>query len=160
MIPPLLAGVLMFLDPLLRRKSSGLAEEGDGFLKVTNLAELPEDGQPVRFVIRADRRDAWTMFHDQMVGSIFLRRFSATTPQQVLAFNETCPHLGCKVDYRPAEKNFFCPCHTSTFGLEGERLNQIPPRSLDALDTKVLDDGTVLVRYQEFVGGIAEKKPL
>ena len=30
-----------------------------------------------------------------------------------------CPHLGCAIDYRKNTNDYFCPCHNSTFGLDG-----------------------------------------
>src|SRR5438270_12063937 len=50
---PLGAGLLVFLDPL-RRKSAT-----NGFLKVTTLKAVSEDGIPRKFPVLATRVDAW-----------------------------------------------------------------------------------------------------
>jgi Rieske Fe-S protein len=76
----------------------------------------------------------------------------------IYRLHDVCPHLGCKVNYQPSEAHFHCPCHASTFGLDGVKINKIPPRDLDHLETKV-QHGKVWVKYQDFRGGVAEKIP-
>jgi len=38
---------------------------------------------------------------------------------QFSAVDTTCTHLACTVDYDPASSDFHCPCHGSTFTLQG-----------------------------------------
>jgi len=154
-IGPLVAGLAFLADPLLRRRPTMQGASADGYLPVATLAELPADGTPLRFSIIADKVDAWNLFKQQTVGTVYLRQIAG----QVIAFNDTCPHLGCKVDYKAADKSYFCPCHASSFDLEGQKTNQIPPRGMDALDTRVTD-GTIWVKYQNFQGGTEEKTPV
>ena len=101
----------------------------------------------------ADRVDAWNRYPQQPVGSIWLRR---AADGEILAFNSICPHLGCSVDFRSAQSDFFCPCHLSHFNLDGQRQNKIPPRDMDRLETEVRD-GKIWVKYQNFRGGVTEK---
>ena len=68
-LTPLFSGVAFFLDPLLRKRAPFKGGDADGFLAVTNLNDLPEDGTPLRFVLRADKVDAWNEFKDQSIGS-------------------------------------------------------------------------------------------
>ncbi|WP_343537785.1 FAD-dependent oxidoreductase [Sphingobacterium thalpophilum] len=35
----------------------------------------------------------------------------------------TCPHMGCMVNWNPAEKSWDCPCHGSRFDIDGKLLN-------------------------------------
>lgn len=53
------------------------------------------------------------------------------------AFNSVCPHLGCRVHWVEADRQFFCPCHRGVFDAEGrgiagppadagQRLSQAP----------------------------------
>ena len=151
---PFVTGLFFFFDPLRKRGGSG---GGEGFIKLAMLEALPEDGQPVNVQVRADRVDAWSNSPNEPVGAVFLRR----TAQGVVAFNVTCPHLGCSVDYKPAEKSFACPCHDSNFSVDGERTNKIPPRGLDALevDPEKLKSGEVWVKFQNFRTGEAHKIP-
>lgn len=152
---PLAAGVAFFVDPLLRRRATMKGATADGFLPVARLADLPDDGTPIRVSLRADKVDAWNLFRQQTVGTVYLRKIAG----QVLVFNDVCPHLGCKIDFKPAEGAFFCPCHASRFNLEGQRQNDIPPRDMDQLEWREVE-GVVWVKYMNYQRGKAEKVPV
>uniref|UniRef100_A0A7C4LND8 Rieske (2Fe-2S) protein n=1 Tax=Schlesneria paludicola TaxID=360056 RepID=A0A7C4LND8_9PLAN len=154
-LAPLVAGLAFFADPLLRRRSTMRGATADGYLPVAKVGDLPDDGTPVRFSLQADKVDAWNLFRSQTVGTVYLRKIAG----QVLAFNDVCPHLGCKIDYKPAEGAFFCPCHASRFNLDGERQNDIPPRDMDRLEWRE-EDGVVWVKYVNYQRGKAEKVPV
>ena len=153
---PSAIGGIFFLDPILRKKkSAGDGGGGDleGFVKVPLTSEaIPADGTPVPVSIRSDQIDAWNLYKDVPIGSVWIRR----TEAGLKVFNSVCPHLGCRVGYRPTENDFYCPCHESRFTLEGEKTNDTPPRNMDDLEVKEVD-GTVYVKYQNFKGGIADK---
>lgn len=154
-LTPLCAGVMFALDPIRRPRAKFRGADADGYLPVTNLSELPVDGTPVKFTIQADLIDAWNLFKGRTIGSIYLRNVAGT----IIAFNDVCPHLGCKVNYQPSSQSYYCPCHASTFDLDGKKTNKIPPRNMDTLDTRVDDSQRVWVKYQDFRGAIAEKMP-
>ena len=152
---PLLSGVAVLLDPLRRRKSNFRGGDADGFLSVAKLSQLPDDGTPLRFALRADKMDAWNVFKNQTIGSVYLRKMPG---DQVIAFNDTCPHLGCKVEYQDGNDSFLCPCHASAFTLEGQPTNKIPPRALDKLEIKTDSDGQIWIKYQDFQCGISKQE--
>ena len=80
----------------------------------------------------------------------------------VTAFSTICPHLGCSVDYRDEQNDFFCPCHNSNFHITGKRLNDIPNRDLDELKVdqkKLIEKSEVWVKYEQFKPGISTKIP-
>lgn len=154
-VVPLAAGLAFFADPLLRRKETMRGQTKDGFLPVAKLTELPEDGTPLRFAIIADKVDSWSLFKQQTIGTVYLRNIAGN----VIAFNDVCPHLGCKIDYKASNKTFFCPCHASAFELDGKKANPIPPRNMDDLEVRVTD-GHIWVRYQNFKRGVEHKEPL
>jgi Rieske Fe-S protein len=151
---PFLTGLAVFLDPL-RRKSKA-AE----FIKVATLEDVPPDGTPRPFSIVADRTDAWNFYPQEPVGAVYLRRTSqGEKPEAVTA---TCPHLGCFVDFNVAQGSYHCPCHDSSFEVDGKRLNPAKcpaPRDLDSLEVEVRDNNEVWVKFQKFVGGKKEKIP-
>jgi len=148
-IVPAIAGGLFFLDPILRKRAGGAG----GLLRAADLSELPTDGTPIRVVLRSDTTDAWTLYRNRVIGSIYLRLMPNG---QILAFNDTCTHLGCKVDYQAADRQFFCPCHQSAFDLDGKPKNETPPRMLDDLVAEV-KDGVVFVEYKNYRTGTPEK---
>jgi menaquinol-cytochrome c reductase iron-sulfur subunit len=161
---PAISGVVVMLDPLR------LAPKDAAFIDVTTLDSLPADGTPRKFIIKADKQDAWSRFPDRVIGAVYLRRIPDGVPQHsmtptlqnsmtVQAFNVVCPHLGCAIEYRDLEKDYFCPCHDSAFALaDGAQQPGSPSaRPLDSLEIKV-QDGKVWVKFQNFHTGIAEKK--
>lgn len=150
---PVAAGVTVLLDPLK------YGESGAEFIEVTTLDSLPEDGTPQKFMVRADREDAWSRFPNQVIGAVYLRRAGEG---EIQAFNVVCPHLGCAINYREDEHDYFCPCHNSAFDFETGKQERGSPsaRPLDELETKVEKSGAVLVKFQNFRMGIPEKIPV
>ncbi len=61
-----------------------------------------------------------------------------------LAVHSRCTHLGCTVNWVPAEHRFVCPCHAATFDFYGDFQNPPVPRPLDTFAVEI-DDGKVLV---------------
>ena len=164
---PMLFGLLFFLDPLLRRRRAGSAagegqsqRDAEGFIKLdAKVDALPDDGTPMSFKVVDDKVDAWNKFTNVEVGTVWLRK---KPDGSVIAFNTICPHLGCAVDYRSGKRDFFCPCHTSAFNLDGVKQNQIPPRGMDQLltKTKVETGDAIWVKYENFLAGRKEKVPV
>ncbi len=150
---PVAAGVAVVADPLR------LPPEDAEFLQVARMDSLPDDGTPQKFVVKNDKVDAWSRFPDRVVGAVYLRKMSDGAVQ---AFNVVCPHLGCAIEYRENQVDYFCPCHDSAFALEDGKQGPGSPsaRPLDSLETEVRDDGDVWVKFQNFQTGIEEKKPV
>jgi menaquinol-cytochrome c reductase iron-sulfur subunit len=159
---PLGAGLLVFLDPIFKRKASG---SGGGparpLRRVATLEALPTDGTPVQVPVIADQTNAWNREPNQPVGAVYLRRQGNV----VECFNAICPHAGCFVAYSADRKLFQCPCHTSAFKLDGERIMPSPsPRDMDKLTVdaaKLTQDGEVWVDFVNYYPGKAtqEAKP-
>ena len=148
---PVATSVFAVFDPLRRRANGG------DMVMVTRLGAVPESGVPKKFTIESDRVDAWTTYHNTPVGAVYLRR----TESGVAALNVVCPHAGCFVGLAPDHTRFACPCHKSSFDLDG-RINDPgspSPRDMDELDVEIRD-GEVWVRFQNFQPGRAEKTPV
>jgi menaquinol-cytochrome c reductase iron-sulfur subunit len=150
---PAAAGLLVAVDPL-RRKAAARAA-----VRVTTLDALPADGLPRRFPVIAAKSDAWNRFQAAPIGAVYLRR---TADDRVEALNVVCPHAGCFVEFAAAAGNFRCPCHQSTFALDGSIASpgSPSPRALDRLTVKVGDDGAVWVTFQNFQSGRADQVPV
>jgi menaquinol-cytochrome c reductase iron-sulfur subunit len=155
-IVPFAAGLATFLDPLLRRKkvrSEGSREP----VRVASLDTIPADGTPVQVPVIADLTDAWNREPNQPVGAVYLRREGG----QVTCFNAICPHAGCFVGYAADRKVFQCPCHTSSFQLDGQRIMPSPsPRNMDELkvDAEKLKSGEVWIEFVNYYPGKEDRE--
>lgn len=103
--------------------------------------------KPLRVEVAvAEQRDAWSKAQEVRLGAAWLVRDGA----QIRAFSTTCPHLGCSVDYDPTADAFRCPCHTSAFDRDGNRVSGPAKRGMDPLETRIDADGRVSVRFRRF----------
>mgnify|MGYP001816467368 CR=1 FL=1 len=153
-VVPGLAGLMVILDPL-KRKSTG----GDNEVLVARLAALPDDGIPRRFSVIMDKVDAWNTYKNIPVGGVFLRRAQDGT---ITALNAACPHAGCSVAFGGDSKEFICPCHDSSFAVDGEIANDgsPSPRGLDSLEVEVRNGNEIWVKFLNFQAGHKEKIPV
>jgi menaquinol-cytochrome c reductase iron-sulfur subunit len=134
--------------PLLHATVTGAS----GFVKVgTSSAFKP--GKPVKVDVFADKRDAWNRIVKMKIGSAWILREGET----IHAYSSVCPHLGCAVDYESDVTRFKCPCHHSSFALDGKVEGGPAPRAMDQLEVEETA-GVVSVRYERFRQGIAKKE--
>ena len=65
------------------------------------------------------------------------------------------------MDYSPARAGFLCPCHNSTFRVDGtiDGRRSPSPRGLDALAVEIRAADEVWVKFQNFQPGIPDKVP-
>ncbi len=149
---PVGAGAAALLDPLRR------GTRDTGMVRVTRLSAIPLDGSPKKFTVEADRTDAWSTYANTPIGAVYLRR----TDDAVIALNVVCPHAGCFVRHLADEGRFSCPCHNSSFDLDGEVNNASSPspRAMDALAVEVRNGDEVWVRFENFLPGREEKVPV
>jgi menaquinol-cytochrome c reductase iron-sulfur subunit len=152
-VVPLAAGLMVAADPL-RRKGPGATQ-----IQVTTLEALPADGVPRRFPVVAAKTDAWNQYPAAAVGAVYLRR---TADNKVTALNVVCPHAGCFVDFVAATGKYLCPCHKSSFAVDGSLADprSPSPRGLDSLDVEVKADGSVWVAFENFEAGRPDKVPV
>ncbi len=120
---------------------------------------------PQRFAVVDDKQDAWNLLKNQIIGTVFVHKKG----DKILAFNADCPHAGCRIQFasRPHPEMtktvtepvdmYYCPCHAAHFDLDGNRLDKVSPRNLDALEVELVD-GMVCVKFQKFIFGIVEKR--
>lgn len=132
--------------------------------RVAKLSDL-EIGQPKQVVISDLRRDAWTLYPNDVVGRVWLVR---QDKDKVDAFTTICPHLGCSVDWRADQKLFICPCHNGTFDPRGELVERPgmlnpAPRGMDRLELVMVKndanpgDPFIDVKYENFYQGRHDK---
>lgn len=156
---PLAVGALTIIFPLRKRAAA------EGLVRVGTLGSVPLDGTPQVFPVIVDKRDAWNTYPQQPIGSVYIRRLGpeGTDPPRLQVFQTTCPHAGCFVGFVRDRKQFYCPCHTSSFTLDGARVPPCPsPRDLDPLEYELRGTGEeaeILIKFVDFYTGLEERKP-
>lgn len=152
-VPAILAGGF-FLTPLIKKRND---DESDGFIFVGNMSNLSPGGAPQSFKVTGNKQDAWTTYAEAALGKVYVHLGPGG---ELSAFNASCPHLGCSVDYKADTEVYLCPCHDSSFKLDGERNNEIPPRPMDSLEVEVRNDDEIWVKFQNFRAGTSAKVPV
>ena len=155
-VVPMAAGVRMAMDPLSRKAIAVDAE----FIRLAEVSDL-EAGVPRKFAIVEDKRDKWSRYKDVPVGAVYLLlekgEDSKSSEPKVIVSNTVCPHLGCFVDYRPEQQDYFCPCHDSNFKLDGSLKKGVSPRGMDTLEVEIRKGHEVWVKFQRFKANTKEK---
>lgn len=140
--------------------------------RVARLSDLVP-GQPKSFPVLGSRRDAWTLYPDEVIGRVWLvydKKAADDQPPKVKAFTAVCPHLGCAIQHDTGKRRFVCPCHRATFDLAGKPLPEAngkkshAPRGMDGLDCQLVRDDDsgewwIEVRYEHFEPGLTVKVP-
>ncbi len=73
----------------------------DGFLDVGTVEQLNQDGQIL----------------NKKFDLIVVRN---PEDNSLVALNPACPHQGCTVTWNSSNQNLVCPCHGSTFAVDGQ----------------------------------------
>jgi cytochrome b6-f complex iron-sulfur subunit len=72
--------------------------------------------------------------------------FIHTPEGKLFAYNATCSHLGCTVQYVKEKKNIYCACHGGTYDpANGNVLAGPPPAPLSPL-VAVLEAGDIVIK--------------
>ena len=93
---------------------------------------------PEEVVFRKNRVDGWKVTSEKSTAWVV-----KLADNQAIAFSPQCTHLGCAYHWDENNKNFLCPCHTSTFDMEGKVLSGPAPRPLDRFQVRI--EGTKLL---------------
>lgn len=117
------AGIYLLFPPRSRGKGT--------FVEATDVARLKVN-TPEEVVFRRTRVDGWKVVTEKV--SAWVVKHS---DKDVVAFGPQCPHLGCAYHWEENSHEFLCPCHTSTFNLDGNVTAGPSPRPLDRFDVKV-----------------------
>ena len=125
-------GIPALLYLLFPPKSKGQTEWVEAADTGSLVVNSPEE---VSF--RRNRVDGWKVTSEKATAWVV-----KSADNQVIAFAPQCTHLGCAYHWDAQNGNFLCPCHTSTFGMDGKVLSGPAPRPLDRYQVKL--DGTKL----------------
>lgn len=113
------------------------------WVEAGKLAQL-ETGVPEQLVFRRNRVDGWKVASEKASAWVVKKGNN-----EVVAFAPQCTHLGCGYNWDDQEQRFLCPCHWSTFSIDGEVLSGPAPRPLDRYLVKVESDKLFLGPVQK-----------
>lgn len=116
--------LVYLLFPPKVRKESEWVEAGD----ITHL----EPKVPIEIVFRRNRLDGWKLISEKSSAWVV-----KLPNNEIVAFGPQCTHLACVYHWEEPSNQFFCPCHSSAFSLEGQVLSGPAPRPLDRYEIKV-----------------------
>ncbi|HXP83551.1 MAG TPA: ubiquinol-cytochrome c reductase iron-sulfur subunit [Bryobacteraceae bacterium] len=119
---------------LLKPKNSG----ADEMVEIADVGTL-EIGKPKEVVYFRTRVDGWKSSKEKTTAWVV-----KNSAGEVIAFDPICTHLGCAYHWEDDQKEFLCPCHTSSFGIDGKVLGGPAPRPLDRYVTKI-EGGKLLI---------------
>jgi|SRR5688572_30057363 len=119
-----LPAAVYLLFPPKARKESEWVEAGD-------LTQLPMKA-PEEVVFRKTRVDGWKVTSEKATAWMI-----KMSDKEVVALAPQCTHLGCAYHWVEQKQEFLCPCHTSTFSLDGRVLTGPAPRPLDRYEVKI-----------------------
>ena len=76
---------------------------------------------------------------------LFLVKESDT---KVAVLSQSCPHVGCKLFFNADKKQFDCPCHSSSFSMDGVRLGGPAPRNMYGANFQIVNGDIVVSGVQ------------
>lgn len=121
------AAAYLFVSPR-GRSDTRWTEAGDVAMLSLN--------KPQEMVFQKKRVDGWKTSFERATAWV------VKTETEVIAFSPQCTHLGCGYRWEGDRQHFLCPCHASSFSMEGEVLAGPAPRPLGRHQTRV--EGTRL----------------
>ncbi len=113
----------LFLPPKTRKQQAWV-EAGD-------VSRLAIDA-PQEMTFRRIHADGWKIYSEK--GTAWVVKFP---DDKVVAYSPICTHLGCAYHWDAENSEFLCPCHGSTFALDGRVLSGPAPRPLDRYEIKI-----------------------
>jgi cytochrome b6-f complex iron-sulfur subunit len=87
-------------------------------------------------------------------GSALMFKFGSKTCMLIhhedgswVALSAVCTHLGCTVQYQPAQSRIYCGCHGGTYDPKtGANVSGPPPKPLTLFKTSVTEKGVLVTR--------------
>jgi len=133
--------------------SPALRRQPKDWVSLGKIADIPTN-EPTALDYTLTVKDGWQT--SQSTKGIWAVKQS---DGQITVYSPLCPHLGCGYRWNHQDRLFKCPCHGSVYDMEGIVQAGPAPRPLDRLPSKV-ENGELLVLYQEFKTGLSEKVEL
>jgi cytochrome b6-f complex iron-sulfur subunit len=90
---------------------------------------------------------------DLLVNSARMIRFGSrpvllirTSDSEFRAFDGTCTHLNCTVQYHQEGRQIWCACHNGFYDLNGKVVSGPPPRALAQYEVHLRGDDVIITK--------------
>jgi menaquinol-cytochrome c reductase iron-sulfur subunit len=110
---------------------------------IGEISSLPV-GTPQEVVFRRNRVDGWKVVSEKNTAWVVRQ-----SEKDLIALAPQCTHLGCAYHYEAHANEFICPCHTSSFALDGQVLTGPAPRPLDRYEVRVANNRLLIGGVQK-----------
>lgn len=110
------------------RNPATATKVGD-FFRVGTVQELAKQG---RLLLKEDKTSVIVLNNPTKPGSVY-------------AIDSVCTHQGCAVDWDGDKKQIICPCHGSTFNVDGTVMKGVATKPLKSYEAKI-DGDAILVK--------------
>jgi menaquinol-cytochrome c reductase iron-sulfur subunit len=119
------AAIYLLFPPKVRKEAE--------WVETADLSTIPA-GAPTEISFVRKRVDGWKVTTEKATAWVVKK-----PDNEVVAFAPQCTHLGCAYHWDDSSHIFLCPCHTSSFSIDGQVLGGPAPRPLDRYMTKIQD---------------------
>lgn len=133
--------------------SPALKRQPKDWISVAKIEDIPAN-EPTALDYSMTVKDGWQ--NSQSTKGIWAVK---RDDGEITVYSPICPHLGCGYRWENQDRLFKCPCHGSVYDMEGTVKAGPAPRPLDTLPSKI-ENGNLLVMYQEFKSGLPDKVEL
>jgi menaquinol-cytochrome c reductase iron-sulfur subunit len=116
--------LLYLLVPPRTRARSRWIDAGD-------ISQL-SPGVPVELSFQENRLDGWRVLTEKKTAWVVRE-----ADNKVVAFGPQCTHLACAYHWEMQSGRFVCPCHGSSFSVQGNVITGPAARPLDRYITKI-----------------------
>lgn len=105
-----------------------------GFVDAVDLTQL-KPRVPEEIAFQRIRKNGWKLITEKSTAWVV-----KLSDSEVVAYSPGCTHLGCAYHWEANKNEFVCPCHTTSFSIEGKVLGGPAPRPLDQYAVKKQGD--------------------
>jgi len=132
-----------FLDKTWKGLGIFAGVELTGMVSLYLFSGKEKNAEPPKQLLEAGPADT---FATNSVTAFLGGRFYLARQQDggFIALSLRCTHLGCSVAWEEQHQRFICPCHASSFAINGEVLNPPAARALDYYPV-LIENGIVKV---------------
>jgi len=106
--------------------------------EIADLSKLPA-GEPAEIIFSRRRVDGWKVVNEKTSAWVV-----KTGDEQAFALAPACTHLGCVYHWEASSREFACPCHASSFAMDGTVQAGPAPRPLDRYESRI-QNGKLLI---------------